>query len=576
MRKLVTTFTLGIIAVLLSSAVATAAGTPAGTAITNRATADYQDANGNNLPRVVSNSVTTTVTQVGGVSVTPDTATKTGAQGTQVDFAANVTNTGNGTDSFALTAVSAAGWTTSIIKDDNVDGILDVTETTVITDTGDLPADGSLDVIVRVDIPAGTANATTDDTTFTATSTFDGTVTDAGVYTVSVEDAVMNLNKQVDTAAGRKPGDIVTYIVTGANSGSTTAQSVVVTDQMPTNTTYAPGSMRFGPVGGSYDTATPLTDANDGDGADFDITTAGAVTYQWGDGAPGDSGVVYFRTQINNGVAAGTDIDNVAKLDYAVAGNPQPTLDSNTVTFDVDGQAGVRVTPGVTSRVGDPGDQIVFPLTVANAGNAPDTIDMTTTSTAGWTWALWRDVNGDGDLDEGDSLLQDTNGSGKPDTGPLGPGDNIAILSVATIPVGTNNGIADTQVVTGTSSVDSAISDTSGNLVTTVTAPVMDLSKEADKTTAAPGETITYTSTATNNGSGVATNIIIADLIPQFTTYVAGSIETGDSLGNLTPRTDANDGDGAHFDPDANTVIANSPTVGAGGSFILRFQVTVD
>jgi len=562
MRKLITTFIVGLALVLSSTAMAVAAGTPEGTAIENKAFADYQDANGNQLPRVESNTVTTTVNQVAGVSVTPDAATKTGAQGTPVIFSATVTNTGNGGDSFALTAVSNLGWTTAILIDDNGNGVKDAAETTTITDTGNLPADGSLDVLVVVDIPGGTANATTDDTTFTATSAADGTVIDTGTYTIIVQDAVMTLNKSVDTANGSQPGDIVTYAINGSNSGSTNAVDAIVTDQIPANTTYVPGSMRFGPVGGTYDTAAPLTDANDGDGADFDITTSVAVTYNWGTAVPGATGVVYFRTAINNSVTAGTVISNVANLDYSVVATPQPTQDSNTITFQVDSRAGVQVTPSVTTRVGDPGDEIVYPLTVTNTGNALDTINLTTSSTLGWTWVLWRDVNGDGQLDNGDTLLADTSGNGDPDTGPIGPGTNVAVLSVATIPAGANDGNADIQVVTGTSTAEPGVSDTSGNLTTTVTAPVMALLKTADKATAQPGDDITYTSTATNNGSGVATSTIIADLIPQFTTYVPGSIET--------------DGDGAHFDPDANAVIANTPTMGAGGSFILRFRVTVD
>jgi uncharacterized repeat protein (TIGR01451 family) len=574
MRKLIITFIVGLALVLSSTVMAVAAGTPEGTAIENKAFADYQDANGNQLPRVESNTVTTTVNQVAGVSVTPDAATKAGDPSTPVVFSATVTNTGNGGDSFALTASSV--WPTDILIDDNGNGVKDAAETTTITDTGSLLADGFLNVLVVVDVPGGTANATNDNTTFTATSAFDGTVIDTGTYTVNVEDAVMTLQKSVDTANGSQPGDIVTYAVTGSNSGSTDAESAVVTDQIPANTIYVPGSMRFGAVGGTYDAATPLTDANDGDGADFDITTPGAVTYNWGTAVPGATGVVYFRTAINNGVAASTVISNVANLDYSVGGNPQPTQDSNTQTFQVDSRAGVQVTPSVTTRVGDPDDEIVFPLTVTNTGNGLDTINLTTSSSAGLTWVLWRDVNGDGELDNGDTLLADTSGNGDPDTGPIGPGTNVAVLSVATIPTGANNGGTDTLVVTGTSSAEPGVTDTSGNLTTTVTAPVMALLKTADKATAQPGEDITYTSTATNNGSGVATDIIISDPIPLFTTYVPGSIETGTSLANLESRSDADDGDGGHFDPNTGTVLANTPTVGAGGSFILRFRVTVD
>ena len=92
--------------ILLPFSGALAAGTPAGTVISNQAYVDYNDANGNPLTRVFSNTVTTTVTQVAGVDIAPDTATKLAAQGTTVAFPATITNTGNGSDTYDLVVVN--------------------------------------------------------------------------------------------------------------------------------------------------------------------------------------------------------------------------------------------------------------------------------------------------------------------------------------------------------------------------------------------------------------------------------------------------------------------------------------
>ncbi len=53
------------------------------------------------------------------------------------------------------------------------------------------------------------------------------------------------------------------------------------------------------------------------------------------------------------------------------------------------------------------------------------------------------------------------------------------------------------------------------------------LDKIADVTNAVPGETITYTITATNSTSTAITNLVITDEIPENTSYVTGSADNG-------------------------------------------------
>ncbi|MEP4485577.1 MAG: hypothetical protein ABJ013_08115 [Halioglobus sp.] len=59
--------------------------------------------------------------------------------------------------------------------------------------------------------------------------------------------------------------------------------------------------------------------------------------------------------------------------------------------------------------------------------------------------------------------------------------------------------------------------------------PILALEKTGDKTTVAPGDTITYTITALNNGNAIASNLVLEDGIPENTTYVSSS---GDSTFN--------------------------------------------
>jgi len=567
---------------------AMAAGTPAGTGITNQAYADYKDANGNDLPRVFSNTVTTVVSQVPAVALAPLTATKTGAQGTNVVFPVEVENTGNGADTFGLAALSTCGGTVVIYADLDGDGLLDAgvedVPGNVVSSTESLPADGSFKILLVVAIPAGTANGTSCNATLTGTSQFDAGVTTTGTYTVIVQDAVLSVTKSYSPSTNIKPGDVVTFAIQGNNTGSATAEGVVVTDSIPVNTTYVPGSIRIGPVGGTYATASVKKDGVNDETTglpdpDYNVRNPGKITVPWGDAAAGDSGIIYFQVQVNANVAAGTAISNVADVNYSVAGVPQPTFQSTTVIFYVANFASILLSPDRTGA-GNPGDQKVYGFTVTNNGNAGDTIDLTYTSSSGWTWVIWKDVDGNGvPGTDGDAILTDTDGDAKIDTGILARGASVALLAVATIPAGTADGTTDTTVITGASSIDPAATDPE-NLTTTVTAPVLSVTKSVSPTgNQPPGTELTYTVTVTNNGTGVATAVVITDIIPTFTTYKPGSIKTGAGLDSLTVRSDARDGDGGEYDNGSNAVIVpdgGTLSLGAGGKEVVQFTVTID
>jgi hypothetical protein len=84
-----------------------------------------------------------------------------------------------------------------------------------------------------------------------------------------------------------------------------------------------------------------------------------------------------------------------------------------------------------------PGSQQVFAYTVKNTGNTPVTVNMTTqlrTDNAVTGVAYYLDVNGNGSLDAGDTLLTDTNGDATVDTASIAPDASVNILQVYTVP----------------------------------------------------------------------------------------------------------------------------------------------
>jgi uncharacterized repeat protein (TIGR01451 family) len=592
---------------------AMALGTPSGTAISNQAFADFNDANGNPRTRVYSNTVTVTVTQVAGVSTEPPTDTGNGIPGSTANYPLQICNTGNGNDTITFAATNVDGWTVSVILDANGNGVLDAGETTVVNTTGVLGDDDCFKVIVVVSVPPGATNGFTSTTTVTATSTFNNSVTDSSTFTTNVQAAALNLSKLASLATA-KPGDIITYAVRGTNLGAGAAYNILAVDTIPANTTYVPNSMRIGPltadpIDTAYLATIPLSDANDAQ----NVSLGGAIANgYWNSGsnrveltwsecsAPDLQGTFYFQVVVNANASAGVVISNSLTANYSLLSGDMTrpyTAGTGTAQTTVLQVAQVLLDPD-SSKSGDPGDVIAHPFTVTNQGNGPDTINLTYSSTpTGWTWVFWNDVNNDGIAgNDGDYILTDGPDAGTAvDTGVLAQGATMNVLAVATIPAGSANNAVETTVVTGTSAFDPTKSDIE-TLTTTVTAPVIAVLKEITAVQApgggavctttntstgapcvvVPGSVLTYRVTAANTGAGSATTVVITDMIPTYTAFVSGSIRIGASAAALTPKTDAMGDDGAGFN--ATYVIVpdgGSITLGPAGTQVLEFKVTV-
>ena len=293
-------------AAFLPAQAAFAAGTAAGTDITNQATANYTVASTNYTEN--SNTTTTRVAEIlnvdvvwqdaGNVTVIP------GDTGRVLTF--QVTNTGNGTDDYTLAGLSTLGGDdfdptlVGIYFDTNGNGSYDAgTDAQYIAGTNDplIPADGSITVFVLNDIPGGVVDGNLGNSQFTLTSntgsgapgtiiggvgeggtdavvgTTGGSGSEIGTYEVS--SVTVSLVKSVSVAdpfGGTEPvpGAVLTYSVVVTVAGSGTALGVVITDPIPADTTYNAGTLTLN--GG------PLTDAGGDDAGDVGATTPGTVT----------------------------------------------------------------------------------------------------------------------------------------------------------------------------------------------------------------------------------------------------------------------------------------------------------
>lgn len=297
--------------ICLTPSFAMALGTPSGTPLSSFATVTYVIGDIRYIQN--SNLVTTRVDEVIDVVVTwQDSADATVLpEGTGEVLTFRVTNTGNGTEAFALTADNAVGggeYTpsfTGIILDTNENGFFDAEEDLpyILGEIDPLlPPGGSITVFVLNDIPDGISNGDRGHCQLMATATTGsddpGSVIEAagdegtdvvfgpsggqagytGTYLVSTLSVSVNKSVQIaDPLGGTEPmtGAVLTYSLTVTVIGSGMAEGVVITDPIPENTTYSPGTLTLN--------SAPLTDAADTDEGDEGFSSPGVVTVLLGD-----------------------------------------------------------------------------------------------------------------------------------------------------------------------------------------------------------------------------------------------------------------------------------------------------
>lgn len=138
--------------------------------------------------------------------------------GTSVDFALDVINTGGSNDTYALSASVPAGWSVTFYEDINGNGVLDGGETTPITSVGPVAGGAEVNVIARVDVPAGTVPGV-NAVSFTATSTNNGTIADTINDTVTVNTYAL-VDFSPDRNGTTTPGGTIAYDHTVTNLGN--------------------------------------------------------------------------------------------------------------------------------------------------------------------------------------------------------------------------------------------------------------------------------------------------------------------------------------------------------------------
>ncbi|WP_154698522.1 DUF7507 domain-containing protein, partial [Bacillus cereus] len=322
-------------------------------------------------------------------------------------------------------------------------------------------------------------------------------------------------------------GQPITYTISLANLGNTTANNVIVTDIIPNGSTIVPNSIFIG--GTLQQGADPSTGLQVGS-----IPSGGFTT-------------IVFQISANS-LPSPNPVQNSAALQYSFIADPSlPAVvrnaTSNIVTTQIN-TANIVATKLTSTNFADVGAVITYATILTNNGNIPaSNVTFTDIIPAG-TIFLPNTVTINGvpiaNANPANGILIGTIGANSSRT--------VAFqVSVPTIP--SPNPITNQSSTTFQYTYDASKSVVtqmvaSNTVQTTINNATIAAVKSADKHFANVNDIITYTTTLTNNGNTLASNVIFTDVIPNGTSFIPNSVTVN---GNTLPNT--NPASGIAIDP---------------------------
>lgn len=310
-------FALAALTFCASSAWAQSSGT-IGRVITNQAHASYKDPSGNDH-QTSSTPISLTVIAVVNLSVTPDDTQPTGVMipNEKVTRVFRVCNTGNIADSYSLTqaTITPPATITALYWDADNSGTLtpaDIQLTLNATLSPAVPAGECLNILAVVDpgaikldevVTIGVAAKSKEDGNKTDT----GTIINKGGEVTKVSDPgnpalppvkyVENKDQVTSTA-----GATLNYSLHFRNSGVTAAVNVLLSDDLPSELDYVPGTLKLG--------TTALTDAIDSDAGQ--IINGRRIEIKLANVAVNEVVSATFQARLNSNVKPGVGVINTA------------------------------------------------------------------------------------------------------------------------------------------------------------------------------------------------------------------------------------------------------------------------
>ncbi|CAM4041100.1 cell surface protein [Bacillus wiedmannii] len=336
-------------------------------------------------------------------------------------------------------------------------------------------------------------------------------------------------------------GETLTYSIALANIGNIAATNVIYTDQIPSGTTFIPGSVTVNGV--------TQAGANPANGISIGTIAANSTT------------TVSFQVFVPS-IPQTNPILNSGTTTYQYIPVPnQPAVSGTDTTNIVSTQvnnATVTMAKAVDKNYADIGDTLTYTVAFTGTGNTnANNVIFTDIIPTGTTFVL-NSLTIDGTTQVGANPTNGVN-IGSITTGST---KNVSFqVVVNTIPASNvvSNGSSASYQYTVNPSQSPVTKNISSNLVSTqINNANLTLTKSTNKQFATIGETISYTILITNSGNTAATNVQLTDPLPNGTILTPGTVTLNGVLQNVD-----------------SLVALPIGTIPGGATFTLSFQVTV-
>ena len=467
----------------------------AGSSITNIASGDFYDEQGN-LQVINSNAVVLAVQAIYALNLQSNQQ-NIGTIGSKLNFPHVLTNTGNIVDNYTL---SLSQLSNDQFNLDNVAVYIDRDQNGEPDDNNNLlnssaslrlEAGEFASLIVVGGIPTNAAAGNIANFTLTATSQHDNAVVMKVSDTAKVvDDAVVQVTKAQSVSTG-KTGTEITYTFSYINTG-TAAARLVLRDTLATDLSYKSGSGSWGNSSGSLTDAVDPNTENDPAGINYSVTS-NVISAVLTNVSALSKGTVSFKVTVNPNALE--KVPNTAdyqqyKTDDVNHTTALKSTTTNTVIFNVQQTLGVvlNYSPANANDDGEPNGglnnlqtqnntfggiakEVQFDHYVWNIGQATDTYNLSFLKSNVPSCAVVRLYHADGR-----TLLTDTNGDGIIDTGGLATGVSKRIKLGVYFPANCTSTSTMDFDITATSVTDTSIQNsTRDRLINTVAVGESDL-----------------------------------------------------------------------------------------------------
>ena len=404
-----------------------------------------------------------------------------------------------------VSVTTPAGWTRTDVVPAGGTGTIAFSKASVAN--GEM---ATFTIVVKVNSNTASGTTITNSATGASANSDPDNSNNTGTATTTVNTQADLTVTKTDSPDPVNAGANITYTVTVTNNGPSDAQSVTLSDAVPTDTTLVSAST---PAGWTRTDSVPAGGT-------------GTLGYSKATVAAGESAVFTIVVNVNASTAQGTTITNSATV-ATTTSDPTSGNNTATATTTVNAQADLAVTKSDSPDPVTAGNALTYTINFIN--NGPSNAQMVTlmdavpagttfvsvTTPAGWTRIDSVVAGGTGTI----SFTKATTAPGETATFTMVVNVNSSAANGSTI---TNNAVA------ASTTTDPTPGNNTGTSTTTVNASAdLAVTKTDSPDPTFAGGNITYTINLQNNGPSDAQSVTLQDATPANTVFISAVTPAG-------------------------------------------------